>query len=280
MTRLRPDHISGLGPDLHDYDRELHKKTGCSLKELALQASGLSEHEFALKVRDSLWAIVPMTSGQGVITGFSEAVGHILTYLGCPAQITSCPDLAGFAQAFQARADFIVCADDNDFICLNLRTRSVVHNNLATAKGYVAALTRHVQTIGGTILVLGCGRIGQAALAEILAQGFQAAVLDPDRAKVDAWYRTIPAQYREAVHILKTFPPNLDGYVGVLDATPVPDIIDPEQIHPNLVIAAPGVPLGVCTVGLEQVKDQVVHDPLQIGVAVMVTMSLALNPEP
>ncbi|MDZ7762400.1 MAG: 3-methylornithyl-N6-L-lysine dehydrogenase PylD [Desulfovermiculus sp.] len=276
MTRLTPDNIFGLSHDLRDYDLELHKKTGFTLKGLSLLATELSEHEFALRSKDSLFAIVPMTSGQGVISGFSEAVCDIISFLQCQAKITSSPDIAGMAEAFHAQADFIFCADDADFICLNMKTRSVVHNDQATAKGYATALKIHLDHRQGKVLVLGCGRIGQSALAELLVDKFHVAVYDPDAAKVAAWYENLSSEKKKYTQILSSFPPSFDEYAGVLDATPVPDIIYPQLVHTDLLIAAPGVPLGIPSEALDQVKAQVVHDPLQIGVAVMVTLSLKM----
>ncbi len=273
MTRLSPDNISGVSHILSDYDLELQKKTGCSLKGLSLLASGLSEPEFTLRSQNSLFCVVPITSGQGIISGFSETVLEIITFLGCRAQLASMPDISGFAEAFQARSDFIFCADDNDFVSLITNPQSVVHNDQATAKGYVTALSLHAGHRPGKILVLGCGPVGQAALTELLEADFRVDVYDPDTDRVEAWYRNLCPR-RDLTQVLSSFPWKLDEYVGVLDATPALDTIDPRQVHQDLLIAAPGVPLGLSPDALRQLKDQVIHDPLQLGVAVMVSMSL------
>jgi len=279
MTRLSPDNISGVSHILSDYDLELQKKTGYTLKGLSLLASGLSESEFTLRSQNSLFCVVPITSGQGIISGFSETVLEIITFLGCRVQLASTPDISGFAEAFRARADFIFCADDNDFVSLITNPQSVVHNDQATAKGYVTALTLHARHKSGKILVLGCGPVGQAALTELLEADFRADVYDPDTARVEAWYRNLCPR-KDLIQVLSSFPWKLDAYVGVLDATPALDTIDPRQVHQDLLIAAPGVPLGLSPDALRQLKDQVIHDPLQLGVAVMVSMSLTLNREP
>jgi pyrrolysine biosynthesis protein PylD len=53
------------------------------------------------------------------------------------------------------------------------------------------------------------------------------------------------------------------------DASPAADIIRSEHIQPQTLIAAPGIPLGCTTEAYGLVKDRLIHDPLQIGVATM-----------
>lgn len=272
MTRLVPNNISGLGQSLKDYDLELQRKTGYSLKDISLIASGLSEPDFTERTENCFFAIVPITSGQGIISGFSEAVCDIISFLGCDAKITTASDISGLAEAFQSRADFIFCSDDNDFISLDTKSRLVVHNDQATAKAYVSVLKVQQIERNGKILVLGCGHIGQAALEELLSDNHHVAVYDPDTVKVDAWYRNLSSGKKKYTEILRRFPKELDEYIGLLDATPANDIIDKESIHENLVIAAPGVPLGLTPAACLNYQHHVVHDPLQLGVAVMVTL--------
>ena len=46
MTRLRTEDIKHISQELKEYDQELLKKTGSTLKGIALHAIGLSDYEF------------------------------------------------------------------------------------------------------------------------------------------------------------------------------------------------------------------------------------------
>lgn len=53
-------------------------------------------------------------------------------------------------------------------------------------------------------------------------------------------------------------------------ACPAENVIEPKHITRDTKIAAPGIPLGVQGIGLEQFfKERLLHDSLQIGVATM-----------
>ncbi len=274
MTRLTSHEICGLSKGLEEYDLELRDKTGHSLKGIALAAAGLSEQAFARTIENRLFAVVPITFGQGIIPGFCEAVRDIVSFLGCRAEITSSSDVGGLAEAFASQADIVFCADDSDFIAINSGRKSVVHNNQATAKAYVAALRLMTRLSEGRVLVLGCGQIGQASLAELLWAEQPVAVYDPDGAKAELWYQSLSPHRREYAEILAQFPKDLREYVAVIDATPAGNILGLENIPPRLFLAAPGVPLGLTAEAYLRHGHRVIHDPLQLGVAAMVSLSV------
>jgi pyrrolysine biosynthesis protein PylD len=165
-------------------------------------------------------------------------------------------------------------ADDEDFIVLNASSKAVVHNNEATARAYVAALRLMQGPSKGRVLVLGCGPVGQAALKELLALGQEVAVYDVDQARLKAWHQGLDSREKAPVEILSSFPGSLEAYTGVIDATPAQGVIERRHMHDRLFIAAPGVPLGVTAAALERFSRQVIHDPLQLGVAAMTVMSV------
>ena len=274
MTRLTFHDLSGLSNGLEDYDLELRDKTGHSLKGIALAAAGLSEQAFAGTIENRLFAVVPITLGQGTIPGFCEAVQDIVSFLGCRAEITSSPDVGGLAEAFASQADIVFCADDFDFIAINSERKSVVHNNQATAKAYVTALKLMTSLSEGRVLVLGCGQIGQASLAVLLGGDQPVAVYDPDGAKAELWYQSLSPGWKELAEILAQFPKNLREFAAVIDATPAGNILGPENIPPHLFLAAPGVPLGLTPEAHLRHGHRVIHDPLQLGVAAMVSLSV------
>ena len=61
----------------------------------------------------------------------------------------------------------------------------------------------------------------------------------------------------------------LSKYGYVLEATPSPDTIHDKLILDRMLVAAPGVPLGISENGCQIMKDRLVHDKLELGVAAM-----------
>ena len=114
MTRLTPDLIEGVPDDKIDLDSRLLKMTGKTVKGLAMEAAGLKDGEIDLtKFRV---AVVPITSGLGVISGFSASVDAIVRRLGMQSYVTAGTDVNGFAQAVEDDVDIIMMADDNKFV--------------------------------------------------------------------------------------------------------------------------------------------------------------------
>lgn len=274
MTRLASHNVSRIGRHLLEYDAQLVSKTGHSLKDISLKAARLDALDFDRQVQKRLFFVVPMTSGQGVIPGFSAAVRDIISFLGGRVRMASSPDVSGFAEAFCSWADVIFCADDNDFVAINTRTNSVIHNNQATAKAYVTALMLRVQMKEGKVMMLGCGHIGQAALAALYEYKQYVAVYDCDKTKAESWYKKLDNEKRKYTDILSKFPTSFEPYKALVDATPSADIIDKKHIHRDLIIAAPGVPLGVTSRACEEYENNIIHDPLQLGVSSMVSLSI------
>ena len=88
MTRLKEDDIDRIPGRCAEYDARLKRMTGVSLRELACRAVGVDE-ALIIDVLDRVRiAAVPVTSGLGVISGFSEAVASIVSHLGFGAFVT------------------------------------------------------------------------------------------------------------------------------------------------------------------------------------------------
>jgi pyrrolysine biosynthesis protein PylD len=269
MTRLRSEDLGFIKDDLARHDADLLKKTGLGLRQIACRAAGLDEAEARRLLAAVTAGIIPLTSGEGIIKGFCEAVADIVGYLGAACFVTGSTDVAGLAEAAEKGADIIFLADDNRFIALNLTSRIVADNSDATARGYVAALD---SLAGGlskrTVLVLGAGEVGRKATTALLNLGARAAVYDPDPEKV----RSLSAGLRITVE--KDLEKALQKHRLILDASPAAGIIRERHIGPDTMIAAPGLPLGLCPGALVSIGDRLIHDPLEIGVATMLVLAL------
>jgi pyrrolysine biosynthesis protein PylD len=269
MTRLRSEDIRFIGDDLARYDAELLKKMGLSLRQIACRAAGLEEAKAHRLLAAVTAGIIPVTSGEGIIEGFCEAVASIVSHVGASSFVTVAADVAGLAEALERGADVVFLADDRRFIALNLSSRIVADNSEATARGYAAALDSLAGGLKGKpVLVLGAGEVGRNALAALRALGARVSVYDPDPEKTrglgDASWLTVENDLEEA----------LEKHRLIVDASPAAGIIRERHIQPDTMVAAPGLPLGLCPGAQVSIGRRLIHDPLQIGVATMLVLAI------
>ncbi len=269
MTRLTTEFVRSIPDDLRLYDQGLLEKTGHSLRQIACRASRIEESEMGMLLGSTLVGIVPVTSGEGKIEGFCQAVQGITNHLGAPSFVTRHPDVAGLAEAVERRAEVIFLADDGRFIALNMVSRTAVDNSEATARGYLAALDFLAKGLRGRpVLVIGAGRVGGEALSVLQEYGARPGVYDPDDRK------TRPLESGSMIIIERDLEKALEKYSLLLEASPASAIIQERHIKPDTMIAACGIPLGLSPAAAVLVRERLIHDPLQIGVAAMLTMAL------
>lgn len=267
MTRLRKEQVREIGRNLHQYDRDLVKVTGLTLKQTALRAAGLSAEEMSEALASNPVAVVSMTCGEGAIEGFAEAVRDILSHLGARVFQPEATDVTGIAEVVEKGADILFFADDQRFIALHLSLRRVVDNREATARGYVEALEG---ASGGLkdreVLVIGAaGGVGWHATRFLQEKQACVSVYDLDEV------RLIPRLEGQKVRFERDLEKALKRYRILLDATPASGIIGIRHLAADTIIAAPGIPLGLTEAACRMVQGRLIHDPLQIGVATMLS---------
>lgn len=271
MTRLQTNDICHISKGLGIYNQELLMKTGRTLLGVACHAYGREE----IKIRQQLEAfsihVVPVTAGEGIITEFSETVSAILGFLGFNSRVSAASDTSGIAQAFVSNADAIMMSDDNTFVGLNLNNRSVADNSEATGRVFAAALDLMAKGLKDkAVLVQGCGPVGESAARTLLSFGARVALYDID-AQVALCLKNklaaCPGGHKTVVetHLNSALASN--GYL--VEATPSADTIKDGLISDHLLVAAPGVPLGVSEKGCQVLGNRLLHDKLELGVAAM-----------
>jgi len=269
MTRLCSELLVDIDEGLDDYNMELLCKTGCTLREIASRAAGVAETEVCNASSSTPVAVVPITSGKGIIKYFAQAVQSIVSYIGFTSFVTPNYDVAGLAEGIEKGAKIIFLADDNCFIAINLSHRLVVDNAEATGRGYVTALECLVGGLRNrSVLVIGVGRVGRSAVCALKRLGAKVAVYDVDQAKAEILVKEYKVVKEE--NLAQALP----RYTILLDASPAAEIIKAEHIKPDTIIAACGIPTGLSTEAYSLVKERLVHDPLQIGVATMLAMAV------
>jgi pyrrolysine biosynthesis protein PylD len=262
---LRPNDVKQIPRTLQRYDRELRSKTGSNLLEIAEDAAHATS-----KVRKTLGkkeaTIVPITSGMGVIEGFSEAVAAILNHIGIDTVITRSADVAGFAEAYAQEADLILAADDYKFVAMNTRTGLVVDNATSTAKAYVTALDKMAKGIvAKKVLVIGVGTVGTAAISNLIQLNADPVAVDIDTRKLNQLKRTFGPRISVTESLLDAL---LETNL-IVNSAPVRGIIRANMIQENTLISAPAIPVGLTEGARRKVGRNLIHDPLQLGVAAM-----------
>jgi 3-methylornithyl-N6-L-lysine dehydrogenase len=272
LTRLIADQVLGIPGNLKEFDRELIRKTGSSLKELALAAAG---DDLSLDPSTHRVAVIPITTGEGTIKGFSEAVCAIAGHLGFPAAITTATDLSGLAEAYQGGASIAIMADDHCYAAFNLLTRRVAGNDEATAKGYTTALQKMAGGLAGKeVLLIGAGPLGVAAAKALLKEEASLIIYDLARAKETALAENFDPEARKQITTGLTLEQALFRTNLIFDASPSDGFIPAALLQPDACIAAPGLPLGLDPAAACLHADRLIHEPLQIGTAVMLFQAL------
>lgn len=270
MTRLIKADVVNISAELDNYDRELLRKTGCTLLGIACKAAGVDEVEIAHAAGSLTTCVVPMDCGQGTIEGFCDAVQQIVQHLGCKAFVASNSDASGIAEAFEKKFDIIFMADDYRFVAINRKTGRVVDNALSSAKGFVAGLSLMMGGLTGRqVLVIGCGRVGRYASFSLIEQGARVAVCDIKGERVMELAAEVENLYKVQIQVEGRLDRITAKYEGLIDATPAAEIIEPQHVNSHTCVSAPGVPHGVCSRTLEMIGERFLHDSLQIGVATM-----------
>lgn len=268
MTRLTVHHVSDPESRLRRLDRGLLEVAGLDLRALALRAAGQAPagDPFA----GARVAAVPITSGEGLITGFCQGVAAILRHLGCDAWVTEGTDMRGIQEATQMGAEVLFLADDARFLALNVRRARCIDNDQATADGFAAALAAAAGGLQGrAVLLLGLGSIGLAAARRLLEGGADVRVVETDAVRLQAALTVVP-QLRPV-----SLAEGLEHCDLIFDATPAPGIIHRGDIGSSTIAAVPGIPSGFTAAAEAALGVRHVHDPLAIGVAVMAARALS-----
>jgi len=267
VTRLTGADVTDPGDRLARLDRQLHEIAGLGLRELALEAAGGAPGVVPFAGRRV--AAVPVTTGLGLIGGFSTMVAAVLDSIGCDAVVTGRTDVAGIHEAVLGGARALFLADDTTFIALDVESGRCADNDTATAAGYVAALAAAADGLAGRpVFLLGLGPVGRAAARFLLARGALVLVAEPDRRRREAALAALPTLRPVSL---------AEGLAAgdlIFDATPAPGIIGAGDIRVSTIAAVPGIPSGFTAEAQAALGSRHIHDPLAIGVATMAAMAL------
>jgi pyrrolysine biosynthesis protein PylD len=286
---LTEDDVRDLTARLAVFERDLVAASGLTLRELAQRTVDVDR---ALAVGQELVAtsggfaglpatavvpfdearvaVVPMTTGEGLIPGFCECVAAILRHLGCEVRVTTLPDVRGLQEAADGGDEVVFAADDFRFIALDLRSGRCADDDPATADGYVTALAAAAGGLAArAVLLLGLGPVGRAAGRRLAALGAELLVVDPDAAAVSRAAGEGLGFSRVALQ------EGLARCDLLFDATPAAGIIAAGDLRSGMTAAVPGVPSAFDAAARAALGVRHIHEPLAVGVAVMAARTLA-----
>ena len=267
MTRLTETDVTTLTAELPAVEDRLRDATGLGLRDLALRT--VTDGDRCVQLHGARAAAVPMSSGEGVILGFSACVVAVLQHLGCDAWMTSQPDVRGIQAAVAAGAEVLFLADDHRFIALNVTKGCSVDDDPATADGYVTALEAAAGGLAGRhVLVLGLGPVGRSAVRRLRGRGATVLVAEPDEERIEA-ARSVGLTFEVA-----GLTAGLERCGLIFDASPAGGLIDAADVRPGTIAAVPGMPSAFTAAAQDVLGVRHLHEPLAVGVAVMAARAL------
>ncbi len=263
MTRLTSDDIEDVW-DGARLDTRLEAATRRTVRELAMEAAGLPG---GMDLSSFSVVSVPITSGLGEIGGFAQSLDAIARHLGMRSHVSNVPDVSGFAAAVESGADIVLMADDDRFVAYNTVTGTVADNARCTALGYSYALRDAAGGLAGKeVLVMGAGFVGSEAVRILRDMHAMVSVtdIDAEKARRLAVYEGVGwiEDVREAVSTHRL----------ILNATP--GTIPGQDMIQGAIVSSPGVPYSFDDEAGRRAKA-IIHDPLEIGAAVMLTVAVS-----
>jgi len=260
MTRLTDENVKDIPETLADLEAYLKEKTGRGIKKLACEAVGM--WEYAIDTKEYRVAVIPVTTGLGIISNFSESVCEVCKWLGMDAMVTKNTDISGFREACEAQVDIIMMADDEEFVAYNVKAKKCAYNSLSTAKAYIAALAATTDLLAKKdVLVVGAGRVGSRMARLLVAKGANVTITDIVQEKcrqVQADNPRVNIEY-DVIKAIRSFK-------YILNASPAH--IDTQNIQEGAHISSPGTPHTFDAAAYEK-AEVIIHDPLVIGTAAM-----------
>lgn len=265
MTRLINDWIKDISDNIGTYEDDLISKTGMGYLELASAACNISKTDMGNHIENSKIAVVPVTTGLGVIGCFSDAVSSVLEHMGFNVFITKNTDVDGIYEANLHEADIMFMADDDRFIAINLKKNIVADNSIATATGFVTAAEGYYGDLGeAEALIVGYGNVGAVILKELKKRRAIPYVYEIDKGK----YEKIIDDGGNPVEDISS----IGGFDLIIDASNTGSWIEPGMLKKDVIIVSPGVPVSLDKDAYRIYGERMLNDYLPIGVATMAGM--------
>lgn len=263
MTRLREEWICDMEATMASYEKELKAKIALDFAGLAAAANDISKDVVLETAKKETVAVVPITTGMGIIGTFAESVAAIIRQAGFTVFVTNDCDVDGMYEAHLRNASILFMADDTRYIGMHLHKNRMSDNNIGTARGYVKALEQACGALSGKeVLVLGCGVVGTEIGKCLQQKDARPVFYDYNESLLQKVSFELGADFLSDYSKIKEFP-------LVMDATCEGEWIHEGMLHEEAWISTPGVPLSLDETMKLKYKAHTIHDWLQIGTLAM-----------
>jgi len=254
MALLTPNDLININRQLQEADSVVQKVTGLDIKGVCQALYGTSP--LSEKV-----GIVPVTSGNGIIGNFSASLHAITQYFGFDSFVTDMPDVSGYYEAVQNRAEIILMADDHTFLAHNIKNGKMANNQPCTGVIYAEIASRYLKADSKDVLVMGLGKVGFPGAAQLVQKGFRVYGYDPDA-------RLLKRAVSD-LGVIPLDPANPKKFSIIFEATPCANTIPEAVLSENCVLSTPGIPCAISEELRKKYDVQLVAEPLGIGTASM-----------
>lgn len=263
MTRLKTEWIDELINKIIANEKKLKELTGLNYLEFAAHSNHLSTDTVKQAAVHELVAVVPITSGLGVISRFSESVAAIIRQAGFNAFVTEKTDIDGLYESRLKNATMVFFADDIRYLGWHFSKNIFSDNNISTARGYVEALECVTETLKDkATLVMGCGVVGCEIVKHLKTKNAVPVVFDKNHELMNHVSVDLGVQLLEDKEKIK-------NYDLVMDATSEGKWLHKGMLHDKAWISAPGIPLSLDDEMSEIYAHRLIHDHLEIGTLTM-----------
>ncbi|HPS89888.1 MAG TPA: 3-methylornithyl-N6-L-lysine dehydrogenase PylD [Methanosarcina vacuolata] len=254
MALLTPNDLININRQLQEADSVVQKVTGLDIKGVCQALYGTSP--LSEKV-----GIVPVTSGNGIIGNFSASLHAITQYFGFDSFVTDMPDVSGYYEAVQNRAEIILMADDHTFLAHDIKNGKMANNQPCTGVIYAEIASRYLKADSKDVLVMGLGKVGFPGAAQLVQKGFRVYGYDPDA-------RLLKRAVSD-LGVIPLDPANPKKFSIIFEATPCANTIPETVLSENCVLSTPGIPCAISEELRKKYDVQLVAEPLGIGTASM-----------
>ncbi len=127
------------------------------------------------------------------------------------------------------------------------------------------------------ILVIGCGPVGRNSVFYSLEKNARVSVFDINVNQSNNLVEYIKKITGKSVAVLGPgeFRDGIDNHFDLfIDATNSASLFNETDINSRTFISAPGMPLGLTPAAASKLTERLLHDPLQLGTAVMGVMAV------
>jgi len=254
MALLTPNDLININRQLQEADSVVQKVTGLDIK-------GVCQALYGTSPRSEKVGIVPVTSGNGIIGNFSASLHAITQYFGFDSFVTDMPDVSGYYEAVQNRAEIILMADDHTFLAHDIKNGKMANNQPCTGVIYAEIASRYLKADSKDVLVMGLGKVGFPGAAQLVQKGFRVYGYDPDA-------RLLKRAVSD-LGVIPLDPANPKKFSIIFEATPCANTIPETVLSENCVLSTPGIPCAISEELRKKYDVQLVAEPLGIGTASM-----------